>query len=177
MSALENRDKRMVLDIMQAYKSNGVTNYKSLMMINERLPGLCKREPVRVAACITVALFQAFESMNLSRPMSEEQILDLAETIMDSSNEDYLALEDLVMFLQGLTRGKYGPLYESMDIPKFMEKFEIYRHERHLALMAYREEQHAQHKAFPVNERLADMFPDSEKNNMREAMKEYLKRI
>lgn len=161
--------------IMNQYKTNGVTNYKALLSVYERLPGMFSREPVRVAACISVALFQAFDGMNLSRPMTDDQILDLTETIIDSSNDDYLSLEDVVMFLQGLTRGKYGPMYESIDIPKFMEKFSIYREERTRALQDFREEQHAQNKALPVNDRLADMFPETEQNNMREAMKGYLR--
>lgn len=175
MNALETKNRGQVMAIMQQYKTAGVTNYQALLSVKERLPKLFKDDPTRVSACIAVALFQAFEGMNLSRPMTEDQILDLTETIIDSSNDDYLAIEDVVMFLQGLTRGKYGPLYESMDIPKFMEKFSVYRAERTTALNDFREEQHAQYKALPVNDRLADMFPDDEKSEMRNAMKDYLR--
>lgn len=172
MNALQNKDKAQVMAIMRQYKENGVTNYKAILSVPERLPAMYKREPERTTATIAAALFQAFESMNLSRPMSEDQILDLTETIIDSSNEDYIALEDLVMFLQGLIRGKYGPLYESMDIPKFMEKFELYRLERHRTLMNHREEQHANNKALGMSERLTN---DREKEANREAMVNYLK--
>lgn len=124
---------------------------------------------------IVVALTKAFESMNLSRPMNDEQVIELAETIIESSNEDFLALEDVVLFLQGLTRGKYGALYESMDIPKFMLLFEKYRQDRHEALMEYRDEQHIQNKILPVNDRIADMFPDDFKEKMRSAKMEEMR--
>lgn len=170
------RDKAQVMNSLKPYKTRGLNNYPALLSINERLPDLYKTDPQQVSGAITVALAMAFESMNLSRPMNEDQILDLVETIIDSSEEDRLALEDVVLFLQGLTRGKYGALYESMDIPKFMEKFEIYREERHQALMNHRYESHVRNKSLPVNDRIQDMFPDDFKEKMREALKEDMKR-
>lgn len=136
---------------------------------------MAKRDFESTLAMIVVALTKAFESMNLSRPMNDEQVIELAETIIESSNEDFLALEDVVLFLQGLTRGKYGALYESMDIPKFMLLFEKYRQERHEALMEYRDEQHIQNKILPVNDRIADMFPDDFKEKMRSAQMEEMR--
>jgi hypothetical protein len=88
----------------------------------------------------------AFEGMNLKRGMTSDQIVDLAETIIDSSNEDWLSMEDLMLFLQKLVRGQYGVMYQSLDIPTFMEKFEIYREERHRALIKIREEKESQYK-------------------------------
>lgn len=72
-----------------------------------------------------------------------------------------------------MTRGEYGKLYESMDVPKFMEMFEIYRQERFQEIINIREEQAAQHKAIPVNDRIIDLF-NTEKGKHREALKDYL---
>lgn len=135
---------------------------------------MVKRNFGETLALIVVALTKAFEAMNLNRPMNDEQIVELAETILDSSNEDLLALEDVVLFLQGLTRGKYGPLYEAMDIPKFMEKFEVYRNERHVALLRVREEQHANFKAMGDTERISDS-DSQEKDLTRLAVGNYLR--
>lgn len=146
-----------------------------LLSGGERLPAMFKRDPKQTAGLITVSLTLAFESMNLSRPMNEDQILDLADAIVDTSNEDYLSIEDLVLFLQGLTRGKYGPLYESMDIPKFMEKFEIYRQERHEAYQGIKYEQHVQLKSMGPTERASE-DQDEEKNLMREAIGDHLRK-
>ena len=125
-------------------------------------------------AVLVVALSKSFAAMNLNRPMNPEQILELAETIIDSSKEDFLALEDVVLFLQGLMRGKYGALYESMDIPKFMEKFEIYRELRHQALVRIRDEQQSNWKSSGDLTRISDN-EDREKELSRGAMADYLR--
>ena len=162
---------------LRDYKQpNGVVYFPSLFSIKseERLPALFQTEPAKIASLVCVGLTMAFEGMNLARGLNGSQINDLAETILESSNEDNLALEDLMLFLQKLTRGEYGKLYESMDIPKFMEFFEKYREERFQALQDLRYEQSSQHKALPINDRLIDMFGD-DRNVHREALKDYLK--
>lgn len=125
-------------------------------------------------AILVVAISKSLSVMNLNRPMSGEQIIELAETIIDSSKEDYLALEDVVLFLQSLVRGKYGPLYESMDIPKFMEKFEMYRETRHQALVSYRDEQHCNYTSLGDKTRISDN-EDREKELSKCAMADYLR--
>lgn len=168
IAALTKYDRTELNKAIAPYKlPNGSPDYPKLLSVYERLPGMAKRDFETTLAMIVVALTKAFESMNLSRPMNDDQIIELAETIIESSNEDFLALEDVVLFLQGLTRGKYGALYESMDIPKFMMLFEKYRQERHEALVEYRYEQHIQNKTLPVNDRIADMFPDELKEKIR----------
>lgn len=161
---------------MAKFKTNGFVDFKEVLCIYERLPKRYEVEPELTVTCLTAALFMAFESMNLSRPMNEAQIIELVDTIIDSSGEDNLALEDVVLFLQGLTRGKYGALYESMDIPKFMEKFEIYRQERHQALQNHRYEQHCNFKALG-SEIGRSCENDIEKDLHRAALSEHLKNL
>ncbi len=169
-NALMAYNRTEVNQIISLYKTpNGAPNYPVLLELQERLPTMIARDYKKTCAVIVVALTKAFEAMNLSRPMNGDQILELAETIMDSSAEDYLALEDVVLFLQGLVRGKYGALYESMDIPKFMEKFEIYRQERHEAMLRARDEFSSNHKESRVN----TQFIETDKN--REALVDYLR--
>jgi len=107
--------------------------------------------------------------------MNADQIVELAETILDSSNEDRLALEDVILFLQGLIRGKYGALYESMDIPKFMEKFEVYREARHQALVRIKEERHSNYVASGDATRWSKEDADREKEANLDAMANYLR--
>ena len=135
--------------ILRQYKEpNGAIMYNSLLSIpaNERIPELAKKDLSKIVGVITAGLTIAFESMNLKRAMNAIQILDLAEAIVDTSHEDNLSMEDLMIFLQTLVRGEYGPIYESMDIPKFMEKFEVYREKRHLALINHNADVAAQYK-------------------------------
>lgn len=166
---MESKDKFSVIQSLKQFKlPTGGANYPALFSIptSQRLPLLAKEDLKRTAAIVTVAITSAMESMNLVRSMNADQIMDLTDAIIETSEEDNLSFEDVVLFMQGLVRGKYGSLYESMDIPKFMEKFEIYRQERYEQILAMREEQHAQYKAFPVNDRLADMFPENDERKL-----------
>ena len=177
INAMEVGDKRAINVCLQSYKTpSGSANYPALFSIPtvQRLPALYESEPAKIAAIVTTGLTLSIESMNLSRPMNASQIVDLADTILDSSKEDNLSLEDVMLFLQKLIRGEYGKLYESMDIPKFMEFFEIYREERYQAIKQLREENFVQFKATPINDRIIDWNGGSEKDKQREALKDYL---
>ena len=175
-AALTNYNRQEVNLALEPYKEkNGLPNYGNLLSIYERLPGMMKRDYNGTLAMIVVALTKAFEAMNLSRPMNNDQIIELGETILESSNEDILALEDVVLFLQCLVRGKYGPLYESMDIPKFMDKFEIYRNERYQTLMRHRLDESDRMDALGDSNRFC-WDNDFNKDVHRNALKDYLQK-
>ena len=167
-------NRQEVIKALEPFKDGAGYNYPNILSIPERLPEMAKNAFNDTLGLITVALTKAFQSMNLNRPMNADQIIELAETIIDSSKEDHLALEDVVLFLQGLVRGKYGSLYESMDIPKFMDKFEIYRESRHQALVRIRDEQQCNWKSLGDQTRISDN-EDRERELSRGAMVDYLK--
>lgn len=175
---MESKDKFSVIQCMKQFKlPTGGANFPALFSIpsNQRLPQLAKEDLKRTAALVTVGITSAIESMNLARTMNADQIMDLTDAVIETSSEDNLSFEDLVLFMQKLVRGEYGPLYESMDIPKFMEKFEIYRQERYEHVLSMREEEAAQHKALPINDRLIDMFGDNdERKKHTEAMIQHM---
>ena len=157
----------------------GNANYPALLSVPsaQRLPALAKTNYREVLGIVTAGITMAIESMNLNRPMNSLQVVDLAEVILETSEEDNLSLEDVMLFMQGLVRGTYGPLYESMDIPKFMEKFEVYREERHKQLLRIKEEQDAQYRAAPVNKLfIQEPTGEKEKEAHHAAMVEYLKK-
>ena len=161
--------------ILKKYKlPTGAVNYPELFKVAERLPEMAKSDLQGTTMLINAGLTQAMKSMNLVRPMSGQQVLDLADAIIDTASEDNLSLEDLMLFLQKLVRGEYGPMYEGMDIPKFMDKFELYREERFQAIQNIRYEESIQHKTLPVNDRIADLMPDDERNLHRKAATQYL---
>ena len=177
LNALEAGNKQAINLLLKDFKQpNGAIYFPALFSIpsDHRLPELAKKDYQRASTAVGVGLTLSFESMNLKNRMTGNQIIDLSDTILETSAEDNLSLEDVVLFLQKLTWGEYGPLYESMDIPKFMEKFEIYREERFQTINQIREEQAAQHKTSRVDERLGDMFPNGEKDRNREALKLYM---
>lgn len=145
---------------LKKYKEpNGAVNYGEVLRIpfNDRLNGLIQSEGYeRMHILIGAAIQLSMESMNLNKPLTANQIFDLVDAIIDSSGEDWLSLEDIVLFLQKMVRGETGNLYTSMDIPKFMQMFEKYRQERHGEYMRIKEEMQLQYKSTPLmNERLS----------------------
>lgn len=136
---------------------------------------MAANDPKKASAVVLVALETAMASMNLVRPMNAHQMLDLVEAILESSTEDNLSLEDLMLFLQKLIRGEYGPLYESMDIPKFMDHFEKYREERHRAWKNHQDERAASHTPDYSEPRLSELGAREENLKNIAAVLEYSK--
>lgn len=145
--AITTGDKIGIAVALKSFKTEmGTPNFPALLSIptDNRLTKFAEKDLAGTIGIISAALTMAFEGMNLKRPMNPSQILDLAEVVVDTAGEDSLAMEDFMLFLQKLVRGEYGVLYESMDIPKFMEKFEMYREERWQELNRIRLDRHAQ---------------------------------
>ncbi len=135
--------------------SNGSPNFPVLFSIpsNQRLPAMATEDYEGTVDVAVALVTMSVASMNLKRQMTPDQINDLAETIVETSYEDNLSLEDVLLFVQRLIRGQYGEMYESMDIPKFMEKLEIYRQERHEEIVKLRDNQHLHYKSLGDPER------------------------
>lgn len=148
---MESQNHQQVNLILKQFKTEfGIVKYESVLSIprTERIPELAKRDFSRINMLIIGALTMAFKSLNLKNGLNEFQILDLSEAIIDTSNEDNLSFEDLMLFLQKLTRGEYDIAGENMNIPKFMKIFELYREERFQQLKRIQDELHTQFKAF-----------------------------
>lgn len=146
---METGNKQEMNLILRQYKEvGGAVKYNMLFDVpkTDRITALAKNDFQRVNFLIIGALTVAFEGMNFKRPMNEIQILDLSEAIIDTAGEDNLAFEDLMLFLQKLVRGEFDISYESMDIPKFMKVFEIYRTERWDAALRLRDDKESQFK-------------------------------
>lgn len=151
--AVRKGSKQELNLILRGFKhTNGAPNFPALFDIPsaERLPVMAKNNFSDTSDLVAAGLTLAIESMNLKRGLTGPQINDLAEEIIDTANDDNLSFEDLILFLQALTRGRYGEFYESMDIPKFMTMFEKYREERWQEGIRIRDEQHL------INKNLGD---------------------
>lgn len=136
--------------ILRQFKhETGLVKFESILSIpsKDRIPELAKRDFKRILMLTIGAVTMAFKSLNQKNGLNEIQILDLSEAIIDTANEDNLSFEDLMLFLQKLTRGEYE-IGETMNIPKFMKIFEIYREKRWQELNRIRDEQQVQYKAF-----------------------------
>lgn len=135
--------------ILKQYKDDtGNINFKPVLSIpvTERLPQIAKRDFLFATKLVGAAITIAFEHLGAKKGANEGLIWDIADAIMDSCSEDNLAFEDLMLFLQKLTRGEYDVSVENMSVPKFMKIFEIYREERWQKLNQIRHEEHSQLK-------------------------------
>lgn len=155
-NAVRSGNKQELNLSLKQYKAdNGSPNFPALFSIptENRLPEMVKNDPDGTFTLVTAGLTLAIENMNLKRGLTAAQLVDLSEEILDSSVDDKLAFEDLMLFLQGLTRGRYGELYESMDIPKFMNLFGKYRDERWEEGIKIRDAKHDEYKNLGDKER------------------------
>jgi hypothetical protein len=136
--------------VLKNFKTElGAINFKEVLKIPtaDRIGGLVMAGGYqRICVMLSAGIQVAMESLNLSRPLTADQTIDLADVIIDTATEDNLSIEDVVLFLQKIVRGETGTLYSSMDVAKFMNSFESYRQERHENIVRYREEKHAQFK-------------------------------
>ncbi len=167
---MEKSDKMALSLEMKKFKQpNGAINFTEVLKIpsSNRLVSLVGAVGLqRVHQTIGVAITLAMESMNLSKPLTANQIFDLTDEIIDTASEDNLGIEDVVLFLQKMVRGETGQLFSAMDRPKFMQMFEKYRQERHVEYLRIKEEKEAQYKCTPVNGRLSEgMRKTSEVDN------------
>jgi len=143
----------------------------------ERIPALVASYEGRfnVFTAVVASLKYALDNINLRKTFNEDQLLELADVIIDSSHEDQLALEDVLLFLGRLMTGQAGTLYDRLDMPTFFELFETYREERFQALRHVRDEQHANYKCMGDSGRLSDQMKE-EDSTYREVVANYYKK-
>jgi hypothetical protein len=117
--------------------------------MNDRIPELIKTEVGRdnVFIALVASIKSLFNNINLRVGLNEDQMIEIAEQVIEQSHEDNLALEDFLLFGQKFLVGEYGKIYDRMDVPTFFEFFEKYRQRRHEAILNHRYEEHSQCKA------------------------------
>jgi len=144
-----------VAQILKQYKhKDGNINFPAIFTVpsTERLPALYEKDFMQATALVVGALTMAFEKMRFKK-MDGVTVNNIAEEVLDSCDQDNLSLEDLVLFLQNMVRGKYGIL-DDMSVARFMNLFDKYRDERHDAIMELRENEHLMYKGLGSSERI-----------------------
>lgn len=143
-----------------------------LVPLSERLPALSKMYGVeKISGILCLAITKALNNFNLRVGMTPEQIMNLSYELINEAEQDQLAIQDILLFLDGLPKFKYGKVYDRMDMPTFFEMLEKYREERHKAFINGKEEAHAQFKAMGDSNRTSQ---DIDKEANRNAMLNYL---
>jgi hypothetical protein len=138
-----------IIEHIRKFTATGHTDYHALLLIpqDERITALAAQDRQFVHLMFCKQIFYNLAFFTLKNPPTQEQIFLLADACINEAAEDWLAVEDFYIFLYELATGKRGQIYERLDIPVFMEKFETYRQERHEAYLRLKEEKYAQHKA------------------------------
>lgn len=136
---------------LSKFKERGQVIFQKVFEIpmQDRIPILVQEEAGRyqVLIALTASLKSLFSNINLRVGLNEDQLIEIAEQVIDQSHEDNLALEDFLLFGQKFLVGEYGKIYDRMDIPTFFEFFEKYRQIRYEAIRDLREERHSQFKS------------------------------
>lgn len=160
---VEGDKRELAITLKQYREPNGNVNFPLVLSVPtyERLPAMYQRNYMETTALVGMGLASAFDRMVFKKKPSGELVNDIAEEILNSADEDNLSLEDLMLFLQGLVRGKYGELAE-LSISRFMKLFDGYRDDRHYALIEYRENQHLQYKGMGSADRSSKSDPLAE---------------
>ncbi len=168
----------MVSAHLNAFKERGAVKYDRTLRIpsKDRIPALTGTDQGYnyILTILCAQLKHAFENMNLKRPVNEDQLLNIAERIIDESHEDNLSVEDVLLFLQKLEVGKMGQMYDRMDMPTFFELFEHYRQDRFLALRYIQYEAECNYKSMGDKTRTSDGRADNDANT-KQVMSEYYK--
>jgi hypothetical protein len=178
MISIHENKQLEVARSLEKYIEKGVVNFVNVLSIpiTDRLPGLVKAYgDEKIHALMVVMLTDFANNFNVIRPMSPVQIINCAFQMIITANEDQLGIEDFTIFFEGAKQGKYGKVYDRLDQQIIFEMMEHYRDERHKEFIHFKEEQHAQFKAMPVNERIVSDAMKGESDKNRAAINEYLK--
>jgi len=147
---------------LSTFREKGIVKYEKSLSVpmDQRIPELAKTPQGRqkVSIAIAASMLSAFQHIDSAR-MSAATIKETAEGIIDSSHEDQLAIEDVLLFLKDMLMGKYGKISGALDMPRFFEIFERYREERYQILKKIRWEEHLTYKSMGDSNRAFDELP------------------
>jgi hypothetical protein len=162
LSLLERRDEGSINQALTAFREKGIVSYEKTLAIpmEQRIPVLAQSPEGRqkVSIALAASMLSAFQHIDKAK-MSAATIKEIAEGIIDSSHEDQLSIEDILLFLKDLLMGKYGKISSGLDMPAFFEIFERYRDERYKTLRKIRWEEHLTYKSLGDSNRAFDELP------------------
>lgn len=150
LAMIQANQKIEISAYLGRFKERGAIKFEKVFEIDnsDRIPALASTESGRfeILVALSASLTSLFSNINLRVGLTDQQLVDIGNLIIDQSYEDQLALEDVLLFFQKFLVGEYGKIYDRMDIPTFFEFFEKYRQNRYEAIRAIREQEHAQYK-------------------------------
>lgn len=162
--------------MIKHYTKANEPKFDELLKIKERLPDIVKAAGTSEIGKILMAELTKFvKSYTVVRPMNEDQIAECSYALLSTSEEDWLSLQDLIIFFDGAKQGKYGRILDHIDQHIIFEMLEQYRQHRHITRIRIKEEQDMQFKGFGNNNRTSDERVDAE-SDIRDVMVDYFKK-
>src|SRR5919199_739451 len=121
--------------ILQQYQQKEEINFKQLLSIpaEDRIPGLMAEYGNKRTHRLLVMILKEFCAalpLPKSKKLTDTRISVCAADIMISAEEDQLALEDVILFLERAKQGKYGAIKNLQRHWQLMELLEKYRQAR-----------------------------------------------
>jgi hypothetical protein len=124
--------------VSQQYQQQHEVLFDRLLSIplEDRIPGLMEKYGKKTIHKLLLMVLKEFvASLGLpayKRP-TETRVSILACEIMLSAGEDFLALEDVILFLQRVRAGFYGPVKTLVTTQVLLQLMDRYRNDRHQA--------------------------------------------
>jgi hypothetical protein len=146
--------------VQQQYQAGPDVLWEKLLALplEDRLPGLMERYGKKQLHQLLLTLFKEFVA-SLKLPAykcpNATQLSVCACELMLSANEDWLAIEDIILFFRRVEQTHYGPVKTLATMTMLVQSLEQYREERHAAYTCLRDARNAAYKEFDQAERMA----------------------
>jgi hypothetical protein len=128
--------------VMQQYQKAHDVQFEALLSIplEDRIPGLMEKygkKTMHKLLLMVLKEFVASMAMPAYKRPTETRISITACEIMLSASEDYIALEDVILFLQRAKAGYYGAIKTLVNMQLVLQLMDRYRQERHQAYLKF----------------------------------------
>jgi hypothetical protein len=146
---------------LQQFQVDNEIGFERLLAIpvKDRIPGLINeygRKRIHHMLYMMVKEFNYSLALPRAKKLTETKMSVAACEFLLLAEEDYLALEDIIVFLGRMKAGIYGPIKLMTSHYILTERFEKYRQARHEAYMRIKEAQEAELKKIGPSMRTAE---------------------
>ncbi|RYZ23953.1 MAG: hypothetical protein EOO16_03060 [Chitinophagaceae bacterium] len=146
--------------VLQQYQQGHEVLWEKVLSlpVEDRIPGLMERYGKKTMHKLLLMILKEFVGqMNLAankRPTETRVSVAVCE-LMLTAGEDFLGIEDIILFLQRARAGYYGPIKTLVNMNLLLVQLERYRQERHEAYMKLKDKREAEYKQLGPVERSA----------------------
>src|SRR6185437_14000154 len=118
LNSIKTNNQLELIKNLEQFKERGLVKFETVLSIpaKDRLPGSVEQYgKEKIHGLLIILLTDFANSFNLIRPMTADQIVSCAFEMIETSYEDYLSIENFVLFFQGDKSAKYEKILDQMD--------------------------------------------------------------